>query len=139
MLKRLALGAAALVAAFAAVTWWALEAGGVALVETRAPGGEPRSTHVWWAEVDGEIWLEAGTPENAWFVDVLHEPALVLEIQGRRARYAARPVAEPGGHQRIRARLREKYGLRDRWVGLLVDTSRSIAVRLVPRTEASAH
>jgi hypothetical protein len=26
----------------------------------------------------------------------------------------------------------EKYGLRDWWIGLVVDTSRSIAVRLVP-------
>jgi len=32
----------------------------------------------------------------------------------------------------IRALLREKYGLRDRWVGLFVDQSRSLVVRLGP-------
>jgi hypothetical protein len=30
----------------------------------------------------------------------------------------------------VRAALRAKYGWRDAWVGLLVDSSRSVAVRL---------
>ena len=124
--------AAALIAGFVGVTWWALEAGGVAVVETRTRGGELRSTHVWYTEPGGELWLEAGSPENGWFRDIQHDPALSFRAEGRTGRYVARPVEDASGHERIRALIREKYGFRDRWVNLLVDTSRSVAVRLVP-------
>ena len=36
-----------------------------------------------------------------------------------------------GGHGRIRSLIRERYGFRDRWVNLFVDTSGSVAVQLV--------
>ena len=77
-MKPALIAAAALVAAFVAVTWWALESGGVAVIETRTPEGGPRSTHVWYTEPDGELWLEAGTPENAWFRDVQADSALTF-------------------------------------------------------------
>jgi hypothetical protein len=130
--KAVLLVAAALAAAFGATTWWALESGGVAVIETRTPDGGVRSTHVWYTEPDGELWLEAGTPENAWFRDAQQHPALTFTAGGRSARYIARSVDGASGHARIRSLMREKYGLRDRWVGLVVDTSRSVAVRLVP-------
>jgi hypothetical protein len=120
------------IALFAGTTWWALESGGVAVVETRTPEGGLRATHVWYAEPAGELWLEAGTPENPWFRDVLADPQLGFRAGERQARYTARVIEDPAGRDRIRALLRQKYGLRDRWVGLLVDTSRSVAVRLVP-------
>jgi hypothetical protein len=87
---------------------------------------------VWYAEPGGELWLEAGTPENPWFRDIQTTPELGFTSDGRSGRYVAHPVGAADGHRRIRALLREKYGFRDRWVGLLVDTSHSVAVRLVP-------
>lgn len=119
-------------AAFVLITGWALESGGVAIVETRTEAGEPRTTHVWYVEPEGELWLEAGTPENAWFVDAMRDPTLMLRIDDRAARYRIDPIRDAGGHERIRALMREKYGFRDRWVGWLFDTSRSIAVVLRP-------
>ncbi len=124
-----------LVAAFGATTWWALESGGVAVIETRTPRGTVRSTHVWYTEPTKELWLEAGTPENAWFQDIRQNPVLTFRANGRSARYVARPVDDPSGHSRIRSLIREKYGFRDRWVGHVVDTSRSVAVRLLPAEE----
>ncbi len=43
-------------------------------------------------------------------------------------------MPKPGaaGHRLIRSLLREKYGWADVWVGLIQDTSQSIAVRLLP-------
>jgi hypothetical protein len=123
---------AGLLLVFAAITWWALESGGVAIVETHTPEGGLRTTHVWYAEPDGELWLEAGTPENPWFQDVRRDPRLRFQAERRSGRYNAEPVDGENGQHRIRALLREKYGVRDAWVGLLVDTSRSVAVRLVP-------
>jgi len=37
-----------------------------------------------------------------------------------------------GGHRRIRSLLRARYGVADAWIGLLADTSRSVAIRLDP-------
>jgi hypothetical protein len=109
----------------------ALESGGVAIVETNTPEGSMRSTHVWYVEPRGALWLEAGTPENGWFLDVQSDPILTIEIEGHSRRYRARPIDGPSGHEQIRSVMREKYGLRDQWVALLFDTTRSIAVELI--------
>ena len=135
-LRRALMGVAGLLAALGATTWWALESGGVAIVETRALDGSIRATHVWYAAPDGEIWLEAGTPESAWFEDVQRSAAVTFTANGRSDAYRARPIADASGRVRIRALLREKYGFRDVWVGLLFDTSRSVAVRLAPAESA---
>ena len=135
MVKPVLVVVATLLAAFGATTWWALESGGVAVVETRTPEGTVRSTHVWYTEVEEELWLEAGTPGNPWFQDVQQNPVLTFRASGRSARYVARPVDDLTSHDRIRSLIREKYGFRDRWVGLIVDTSHSVAVRLLPAEE----
>ncbi len=123
---------AALAAVLGTTTWWALESGDVAVIETQTPAGTVRSTHVWYAEPDGELWLEAGTPENAWFQDALQSPAITFKASGRVSRHTAEPIDSSSGHSRIRSLIRAKYGFRDRWVGFIFDTSRSVAVRLVP-------
>jgi hypothetical protein len=117
---------------FVAITWAALEAGGgVAVVVTRAEDGSPRSTHVWYVEEEGEFWLEAGTPENAWYQDVLRDPVLGFHAEARVGRYLAKPTEDRVRHRWLRERLAAKYGWRDRWVSLYVDQGRSLAVRLV--------
>ena len=132
-MTRLLLGFGAALALFAATTWLALESGGVAVVTTRARDGTPRETHVWFAEIGGELWLEAGAPENPWFVDVLTWPLLRIALPGEEPReLAAVPDREVSSQRRVRESLHAKYGWRDAWVGLLVDASRSVAVRLVP-------
>lgn len=123
---------AMLVVVLAATTLWALESGGVAVIETRTRDGAVRSTHVWYSEQGGELWLEAGSPENGWFRDVQRSPALTFEADGASGRYLARPVAGRAAHLRVRTLMREKYAFRDRWVGLIADTSHSIAVQLLP-------
>lgn len=129
------IAAAALVialAGFAGVTWAALEASGVAVLETRAADGSARRTRVWFAEHDGALWLEAPVPQREWLLDVQRSPRVGLERDGTTRTFAAAPVPGADGHATIRALLRAKYGWRDGWVGLLQDTSQSIAVRLVP-------
>ncbi len=134
-MKLMLMVVATLVAAFGATTWWALESGGVAVIETRTAEGTVRSTHVWYSEPNEELWLEAGAPGNPWFQDVQQNPVVTFTANGRSVRYVAQPVDHPSGHTRIRALIRDKYGFRDRWVGLIVDTSRSVAVQLFPAEE----
>lgn len=122
------------VAALGLFTWWALESSEVVVVTTRAEDGSARETHVWFAENRGELWLEAGTPENPWYLDILEDPRLRLRAEdGPAADFVARPM--PDRSPDVRKLLSAKYGVRDRWVGLFVDSSRSIAVRLVPAAQ----
>ena len=132
MVRRGLLAAAALLVIFGVVTALALESGGVAVLETRAPNGTPRETRVWVAEAEGALWLEAATAERPWYRDVLLDPLVSLTREGAQQAYRALPEPGEPGHTRIRGWLRERYGWRDAFVGLLQDTSRSIAVRLEP-------
>jgi len=130
------------VIAFVVITWLALEAGGVAVIETERADGTARSTHVWFATPDeadllgrGELWAEAGTPENGWYVDLQDRGTLVLATTSKAHasdEYLALPIHGEAAHRKIRSLLRAKYGLRDWWIATLFDTSRSIAVRLIP-------
>ena len=126
-----ALGALALAGLFGLVTWHALESQEVAVLTTRTADGTARTTRVWVARREGALWIEAATPERAWYVDVLRDPRLQLQIEGRTVEARAAPVPGEDGHREIRRLLREKYGWADAWVGLLQDTSRSVAVRVV--------
>ncbi len=131
--KRLALGAVVAVVGSFLLTFVGLESGGVAVVTTQRADGAARETHVWFAEIDGELWLEAGTPENGWFVDVQKNPRSTLALpSGAPARYIARPDASVEAQRAVREALHAKYRWRDTWVGLLIDESRSVAVRLDP-------
>ena len=100
------------------------------MIETRAPDGSARATHVWFVDDGGTLWLEAGTPENSWYQDVLRDPAVSFHTDGRAGRYRAEPTEDRERHRWLRQRLSEKYGWRDRWVSLYVDQERSLAVRL---------
>ena len=125
----------ALLLLFAGVTWAALEASGVAVLETRAADGTTRRTRVWFAEHDGAIWLEAATPEREWLHDVQRSPHATLQRGSEVESLEALPSTEIGSHETIRDLLRTRYGWRDWWVGLLQDTSQSVAVRLVHPSE----
>jgi len=133
VIRRIAIAAGLGLVAAAALAWWVLESSGVAIIETRAPDGEVRRTHVWYVRAGDAVWLEAGRPEHPWYLDVQRTPRVVLRADGRADDFEA--VSMPGrdAHAHVRALLREKYGLRDWILGLVVDTSRSIAVRLEPR------
>jgi len=120
----------ALAFSFVGITALALESQEVAVLRTRDRDDAPHTTRVWLARRGDAIWIEAATPERGWYQDVLENPNVELVLAGEAQRYRAAPVTEPDGHERIRALLRQKYGWADMWVGLLQDTSRSLAVRL---------
>jgi hypothetical protein len=128
--RRALAGLGVLLLAFAALTLWALESSGVGVLRTRKSDGSTRETHVWYAADGDALWIEAATPEREFLDDVRRDPVVVLARDGGGASYRARIADTPADHERIRALLRAKYGLRDWWVGLLQDTSRSVALEL---------
>ena len=99
-----------LVAGFAAITWLALESGGVAVIETRAPDGTTHATHVWTVERDGALWLEAGSPSNAWFADLTRDPHLRLRVDGATRDAVAEIVPEKSRRDPRRAARRSTAG-----------------------------
>ena len=132
MVRSALVALAVALAGLVAATGLALEWDGVAVLETRAPDGTPRTTRVWLAEEEGSLLLEAGSAERPWYRDVLLDPLVRLERDGGSLPFRAVPEPGDAGHRRIRELLRARYGWRDAWVGLLADTSQSIAVRLEP-------
>ena len=100
----------------------------MAVIETRAPDGTTHATHVWTVERDGALWLEAGSPTNAWFADLTRDPHLRLRMDGATRDAVAEIVPEASAE--IRAALRAKYGWRDAWIQMLVNANRSTAVRV---------
>ncbi len=131
-MRRLALVALVLLVALGAVTLFSLEASDVAVLVTPRPDGRVRETHVWWVDDGGALLVEAATPERAWLAEARAAGEIEVERDGRRERFRVERSDAPGAHDRVRALLRAKYGWRDVWVGLLQDTSRSVAVRLPP-------
>ena len=137
-MKRVAISLAGFAILLVAVSWWALESSDVVPIETRGAGGKTRSTHVWWVESDQQIWLEAGSPSNGWFVGVGENPRVGISWNDEPREYVAIPLPDATHHDWIRSAIRRKYGFRDRWINLLVDTSRSVAVRLVPASSVES-
>jgi hypothetical protein len=128
--RRIALATAALPLALGAVTLLALEGGEVVVVRTLDAGGAPRETRTWIADEADGAWVEAASRERPFLYDVHADPHVELWRQGRWRRCVAVAAANPAGHERIRRLLREKYGWKDRWIALVADTRRSVAVRL---------
>ena len=114
------------------ITAVALEISGVVTVHTETPAGAHRTTHVWFVEDDGVLYLEAGSPTNPWVVDLIDKQTLRLSGQGLDGTYRFALHESGGSHQRIREMMRQKYGWRDVWIGMLFDTSASQMMELSP-------
>jgi hypothetical protein len=131
--RRPALVLAIAAVAFSTVTLVALEGREVVRLRTVTPDGDVRSTRTWVADADGAMWVEAANGDRPFLRDLQSHPEVEL-IRGA-AVLSLRAVPVPGavGHRKIRSLLAAKYGWADRWIGLLTDTSHSVAVRLEPR------
>ena len=130
-MRRLIGLAVVLALAFGVVTLIALEGREVVVVETADEHGAPRRTRTWIAEDAGVLWIEAANPERPFLVDLRRQPELVLERGGARFVCRGDPSSDAdGGHARIRGLLAARYGWADRWIGLVADTRRSLAIRI---------
>lgn len=132
--KRLVVALLGLVVPFLGVTLLALEGGEVVVLHTRTTSGEWRTTRVWVADDEGMPLLEVAEPQRPFYLDLLDQPEVRLERAGSLQTYRAVVLPQPHGHELIRSRLRQKYGWADAWIGLLADTTQSLAIRLEKST-----
>ena len=131
-MRKLAVVGVGLLLGFGGITGWALEGGGVAVLETRRPEGGVHGTHVWFVETEDGLWVEAGEPESRWLQHVRVDPRVHVVSAGPWGEFRATPAEDPARRPWLRAELRRKYGWRDRWVGLFLDATRSVPVHLAP-------
>lgn len=111
---------------FGLVTYLALELGDVLTVATTNHNtGEPRKTHIWFVQEDGQVFLEAGNPSNPWVQDIQTQPTVELTGDAITGQYDLHIVEDDTGHHKARSLMRAKYGWRDVWVAALFDTSES--------------
>ncbi len=115
---------------FVAITYTALEAGDVVVVETQTEGtSDPRETHIWYVQKDDGLFLEAGNPQNPWIIDLASQPTLTLRGEALDGVYRFTQY-EQSSHQEIRRMMRDKYGWRDWWISLIFDTSQSYMIEI---------
>jgi len=115
---------------FGLVTLAALEANEVVVLRTVDAGGRPRETRTWVADDGGFAWIEAANPERPFLRQLGTHPEVEMRRAGRVRRCRAEAMPNPQGHAHVRELLARRYGWADRWIGMLTDTSRSVAVRL---------
>lgn len=120
---------------FAVVTLAALEGGEVVVLRTFDERRAARETRTWVADEEGAALIEAANPERPFLLNIRKNPEIEMQRAGAVHRCHAVPLPNPDGHQRIRRLLAGKYGWADRWIGLLTDTTGSLAIRL----ECSPH
>ncbi len=131
-MRRLLLAMAGTTVAFGVITLVALEGVEVVQLRTRTPEGSIRTTRTWVADAGGAMWIESATPDRPFLQDLATRPDVELARGSRVLPLHATVVPGDDGHRAIRALLRAKYGWADRWIGLLTDTSRSVAIQLRP-------
>jgi hypothetical protein len=109
----------------------ASELGGeVVTLYTRDPGGGESRTSLWVVDYEGYQYLRAGDRSSAWFDRLRRAPEVRVERRGKTAAYQALPTPELTA--KIDALMAAHYGLADRFIGLIRDPSKSMAVKLVP-------
>jgi hypothetical protein len=127
---RIVLGGLAFALLFGGVTLWALESDEVVVLRTRGGSGGARETRTWIADDADGSWIEVASPGRPFLADVRANPEIEVWRQHRWRRCRATVEASPAGHDRIRRLLRATYGWKDRWIGMLADTTQSLALRV---------
>ena len=121
------------IAAVAATTYIALESGDVVEVGTiNAATKAPRSTRIWFVQNRGMLFLEAGSPENAWVKDLQVRETFTIRGGGIDGEYRFRLQGGKAAHNDIRSMMRAKYGWRDEWISCLFNIESSSRVEVIP-------
>ncbi len=131
----IAIAAALLVALpllIVAVIMAASEFGGELItLRTRDVDGVEHTTSLWVIEREGHAWLRAGDPGSGWLRRLEAVPEVLVERNGKSARFRAVPM--PERIDLVNEAMARKYGFANTLIDFTLDASDAIAVRLDPR------
>jgi hypothetical protein len=99
---------------------------------TRDETGQPWMTKMWVVDIGDVTWVRVANPQRAWYRRLLANPKVELERGGRVQPRLAIPDETPATRASVDEAFAAKYGLVDRWYGLLVRHD-AVPIRLVPR------
>ena len=136
-MRRIMLGLAA-VAAFLTVGAMLLPEGEVVTLHALDAEGHETETQLWIVEVDGAEYVRAPNDRHRWLLRVRARP----DVELSRSRHAAAPEerehfravvdASPAVRDAVNAAFARKYGVADRFFGLVLDAESAVPVRLDP-------
>ena len=111
----------------------ASESGEVVVVRTFDASGGSHETRLWIVDDHGTAWLRAGQPEASWYQRVRANPDIQVERGGDLYEYRAFPIEGGPTVSHVNNLMFAKYGWAEQVIGIMIDRSRSVAIRLDPR------
>lgn len=131
MIKRLVLAAVLVAVAVFGLQVVASESGEVVILRTFDDGGA-HETRLWIVDEAGTSWLRAGQPGASWYQRIRQEPRVEVERGGEVRTYQAFPIENGPPVDHVNALMLRKYGWADQYIGMMVDRSAAVAIRLDP-------
>ncbi len=113
----------------------ASESGEVLVLETLDASGQPQETRVWVVDDAGAQWLRGGA-DSGWVKRLQGNPDVRATRAGGQAAFRAEPNLDPLVAARVNALMREKYGLADSFIAMMLgdsDRAGALPIRLDPR------
>jgi hypothetical protein len=104
----------------------------VVRLQTRDEMGKVWTTKLWVVDVGDVTWLRVANPQRAWYRRLLANPNVELERGGRSEPRLAIPEDSPQTRAIVDEAFAAKYGLVDRWYGLIARHD-PVPIRLVPQ------
>jgi len=102
----------------------------VVTIHTSKANGGDAATCLWVVDDDGAAWLRASMGRAAWVNRAEAKGELLMVRNGERRRYKVRVTDDPTSRLRIQTLMAKKYGWHDRFIDVVRDGERSLAVRL---------
>ncbi len=125
-------GVLAFVAAIFVAQIVASEIGEVVVLTTKDAAGEAAETRLWIVDYEDSQWLRTQAGGSGWSGRLLASDSVTIERAGVAVSYHAVAVADRSAA--INELMRDKYGLSDSFISLLVGGREgSIAIRLDPQ------
>jgi len=131
-LKRLVIFVLLLVAVAFGLQIFASESGEVVVLRTFADDTS-QETRVWIVDDRGVSWLRSGSPEAGWYQRLRENPDIQIERGAELYEYRAFSVESGPTVDHVNALMFQKYGWAEDYIGMFIDRSRSVAIRLDPR------
>jgi hypothetical protein len=105
----------------------------VVVLRTFDEAGAAHDTKMWVVDHEGAPWVRVANPERAWYQRLRARPRATLLRAGATIEVDATTDGSPGTRQLVDQAFARKYGLTDRWYGILLRRG-SIPIRLDPVT-----
>ena len=133
---RLSILAVGIAVAAVVFTSMFFDEGEVVTLVTKNVDGAAFDTQLWIVQLDGHLYLRAGSSHARWLARLRENPLVTLKRGDEKLPFKAIPQDDPATLNAVNALMAEKYGYADRTLAYIVDRKHSVAILLEPRPGA---